>query len=241
MEGDRYSRKESFMSPVTRSIRFALIFLIPSLLMPLQSSRAQTACTSWLGGCQCTCDGLSSLPPQNPPERSYDSFIIQAYQGAYGRTPTCQERQNEYWNLVNASFSSSALLDEAKRFVSTLFETQQSYDTPGIDPCGYTQTPEYEQRNANCHCSGNTCNCPTFPDCDRVATESFTGDLYGAFLQRSPDLGGQCFWSNNVCSEGRKKGIEAFKVSTEFGNLVNGLFDGGEPCDPCRIRPWLCE
>ena len=225
------------MRPVTRSaIRSALILLIPILLIPLQSSRAQSACTYSLGGCQCNCDGLPCLPPQNPPARSYDSFIIKAYQGAYGRNPTCFERQNEYWNLV----SSSALLEEAKRFVSTLFETQQSYDTPGIDPCGYTQTPEYEQRRPNCRCTGATCSCPAAPDCDRVATEAFVGDLYKAFLQRSPDLAGQCFWSNNVCSEGRKKGIEAFKVSIEFGNLVNGLFDSGEPCSIDSCKPWIC-
>jgi hypothetical protein len=225
------------------TVRLALILLIPILLMPLQSSQAQTACTYSLGGCQCNCDGLSSLPPQNPPARTYDSFVIKAYQGAYGRTPTCTERQDEYWNLVSASYSSAALLEEAKRFVSTRFETQQSYDTPGIDPCGYTQTPEYEQRNPNCRCTGATCSCPAAPDCDRVSTEAFVGDLYKAFLQRGPDLAGQCFWSNNVCSEGRKKGIEAFKVSIEFGNLVNGLFDGGEPCsfDPCLRKPWLCE
>jgi hypothetical protein len=65
-------------------------------------------------------------------------------------------------------------------------------------------------------------------------------------LQRdtSNDLGGQCFWTNNVCSEGRKKGIEAFKVSQEFANLVNGLFDSGEPLcfirNPCDPRTGIC-
>jgi hypothetical protein len=206
------------MPSVTRSIiRSAWMFVIVAMLLPLQSSWAQTACAYSLGGCQCSCDGLSGLPPQNPPARSYDSFIIKAYQGAYGRFPNCLERQDEYWNLVSESYSSAALLEEAKRFVSTRFETQQSYDIPGIDPSGYTQTPEYEQRN------------PSWQT-DRIALEAFVGDLYKAFLQRSPDLSGQCFWSNNVCSEGRKKGIEAFKVSIEFGNLVNGLFDSGEPC-----------
>lgn len=214
------------------SVRATLMFLAIALLPTpfLQSSWAQTACTYSLGGCQCNCDGLSGLPPQNPPARSYDTFIIKAYQGAYGRFPTCAERQEEYWNLVSASYSSAALLEEAKRFVSTRFETQQSYDIPGIDPSGYTQTPEYEQRNPSWQTS-------------RVSTEAFVGDLYKAFLQRSPDLAGQCFWSNNVCIEGRKKGIEAFKVSIEFGSLVNGLFDGGEPCpviEPCRPGR-ICE
>jgi hypothetical protein len=207
------------------------MFLIVVMLLPLQSAWAQTACTYSLGGCQCNCDGLSSLPPQSPSPRSYDSFIIKTYQGAYGRNPSCGERQIEYWNLVDASYSSAALLEEAKRFVSTRFETQQSYDIPGIDPSGYTQTSAYEQRN------------PSWQT-DRVSLEAFVGDLYKAFLQRSPDLAGQCFWTNNVCLEGRKKGIEAFKVSIEFGNLVNGLFDSGEPCpiiEPTCRPGQICE
>jgi len=207
--------------------RSALVFLFLLVLLPLRSSWAQTACTYSLGGCQCSCDGLSSLPPQNPSSRSYDSFIIQAYTGAYGSLPTCAQRQAEYWNLADASYSNSALLEEAKRFVSTLIETQASYDTPGIDPSGYTQTPRYEQRN------------PAY-QMDRIHLEAFVGDLYKAFLQRSTnnDLGGQCFWTNSVCSYGRKQGIEAFKVSIEFGNLVNGLYDSGEPC-PCVGRSCL--
>ncbi len=212
------------------NLRSALMFLIVALLLPLQNSWAQTACVYSLGGCQCNCDGLAGVPPQNPLARSYDTFIIKAYQGAYGRNPTCTERKAEYWNLVNASYSSAALLEEAKRFVSTRFETQQSYDTPGINPSGYAQTPEYDQRNP-------------YWQADRISLEAFVGDLYKAFLQRSPDLSGQCFWTNNVCSEGRKKGIEAFKVSIEFANLVNGIFDSGEPCviiRPCRPGQ-ICE
>jgi len=177
------------------------------------------------------CDGLSSLPPQNPSPRSYDTFIIQAYRGALGRTPTCAQRTTEYWNLQSASSSSSALLEEARRFVSTLIETQASYNIPGIDPSGYTQTPAYEQRNPVSHV-------------DRMSLEAFIGDLYKSFLQRSPDLGGQCFWTNSVCSNGRKQGIEAFKQSIELGSLVNGLFDSGEPCsdpNPCDPRMKICN
>lgn len=215
------------MRPVSSStLRSALMFLIVSMLLPLQSSLAQTACAYSLGGCQCNCDGLSSLPPQNPSARSYDTFIIKAYQGAYGRFPSCLERRDDYWNLVSESYSIDALREEAKRFVSTRFETQQSYDIPGIDPSGYTQTPEYEQRN------------PSWKT-DRMSIEAFVGDLYKAFLQRSPDLAGQCFWSNNVCSEGRKKGIEAFKVSIEFEKLADGLIDSGEPCPPIDPDPCL--
>jgi hypothetical protein len=215
----------------------AVLFLTIAMLLPLQSSQAQTACTYSLGGCQCNCDGLSGLPPQSPPARSYDSFIIQTYQGAYGRFPTCAERRAEYWRLVDESYSSDALLEEARRFVSTRFETQQSYDTPGISPCTYAQTTAYEQRNPSCRCN-DVCQTPgCIFVCDRVATEAFVGDLYKAFLQRGPDLSGQCFWSNNVCSEGRKKGIEAFKASIEFSDLVAGLYAGAEPCPTLLCRP----
>ncbi|MFL6234203.1 MAG: DUF4214 domain-containing protein [Thermoanaerobaculia bacterium] len=210
--------------------RSAFTFLFLLVLVPLHGAWAQTACTFSTGGCQCDCGGLTSLPAQNPSPRSYDSFVIKAYQGALGRTPTCTERRAEYWNLLDASYSSSSLLEEAKRFVSTLIETQTSYDIHSIDPSTYTQTPAYEQRNPAANM-------------DRMSLEAFTGDLYKSFLQRSPDLGGQCFWTNNVCSQGRKKGIEAFKVSAEFANLANGLFDSGEPCviiRNCDPRTGFC-
>lgn len=211
------------------TLRSALIFSTLLLLLPLHSSWAQTACTYSLGGCQCNCDGLSSLPPQSPYSRTYDDFIVLAYLGAYGSFPNCDQRQLEYGNLAGASYSSSALLEEAKRFVSTLFETQDSYDTPGLGY--YYQTTRYELRN------------PAWQT-DRGSLEAFIGDLYASFLQRGADQGGQCFWTNSICSDGRKQGIEAFKVSIEFGNLVNGLFDGGEPCppvDPCESDPWSCQ
>jgi len=208
------------MRPASSSaLGCALACLLVLILLPLQGAGAQTcyACsgsTCPVSGCQCSCDGLSSLPPQNPPARDYQSFITQAYLGAYGQGPTCAQKRTEYWNLVNAG----SLLDEAERFVATLFETQQSNDGGA-----YAQTAVYELRNA----ASNV---------DRSSIESFVADLYHAFLQRSPDLGGQCFWSNNVCSpgsgNGRQNTIQAFKVSDEFGNLVNGLYDGGAPCCP---------
>src|SRR5438270_833686 len=54
-----------------------------------------------------------------------------------------------------------------------------------------------------------------------------------AFLQREPDAGGQCFWTNDACAVGRKHPIRAFEVSIEFGNLVNGLYDDG-PAPTCH-------
>jgi len=208
------------MHPWSRNtLRFTLLLLIAILLHPSQSASAQTNCS--FGSCEQSCSGLSSLPPQNPLGRSYDTFIVRAYQGAYGRFPTCDERQFEFWNLQSAGYGgSSALLEEAKRFVSTLFETQQSYD---LTTSYYVQMPEYELRNAACRT-------------DHASLEAFVRDLYKAFLQRDPnpyDLGGQCFWANGVCTDPwhRKHGIEAFKVSIDFGNLVNGLFEGDFPCD----------
>jgi hypothetical protein len=217
------------MRRMSNLIHLSAFTLLLLMLSPLRSAWAQTACNYSLGGCQCNCDGLTSLPPQNPGPRSYDSFIIQAYRGALGRIPTCAQRQAEYWNLQGSSYSSSALLEEVKRFVATLIETQASYDTPGINPSGYAQTPAYETRNPASHS-------------DRMSLEAFIGDLYKSFLQRNPDLGGQCFWTNNVCSEGRKKGIEAFKESFELASLANGLFDDGEPCavQGCDPRTRFC-
>jgi len=152
--------------------------------------------------------------PQSP--RSYDDFIIRAYQGAYGRSPTCTERQNEYNNLVNAA-ASGTLLHESQRFVAPLFETQASFDAN--DYTTYLQTPEYNARNSQ-------------DDPSRL--QDFVTDLYHAFLQREPDADGLNFWVANAQQEGRKKVIIAFEVSIEFGDLVNQLFDGGAP--PCCIR-----
>ena len=177
-------------------------------------------------GCnQETCD--SGSEPQTPSSRSYDQFIQLAYQGV-GRTATCAQREAEYSNLVTAA-SNNALLAEAQRFVATLFETQGSFDVQ--DLCTYTQTSTYDARNS-------------YLNTDRASTESFVADLYRAFLQRDPDAPGQCFWTNDVCAEGRKKGIIAFEVSIEFSDLVGLLFDSGPICCPHHCPPgyfWDCD
>ena len=149
--------------------------------------------------------------PQSP--RSYDDFIIRAYQGAYGRSPTCIERQNEYNNLVNAA-ASGTLLHESQRFVATLFETQASFDAQ--DYTTYLQTSAYNARNSQ-----------DMNDTSHLT--AFVTDLYHAFLQREPDTDGLNFWVGQAQNEGRKKVIIAFEVSIEFGDLVNQLFDGGTP------------
>jgi len=199
------------------------VFLIADMNFARPSTLAQT--------CGAGCEQLScdpGLPPQPESARSYDDFVRQAYVGAYGRAATCTERQNEVALLEDAA-AAGTVPAEAQRFVSTLFETQASYDVQ--DLCTYTQTSAYDQRNPQ----SNT---------DRASIESFVADLYRAFLQREPDAGGQCFWSNDVCSEGRKKGIIAFAASIEFGSLVSGLFDSGPVCCPRHCPAgyfWDCD
>lgn len=199
-----------------------LLFAVLAMIGSVQSSWAQYPY------CISNCDGLPGVPPQNPAGRSFDSFIIRAYQGAYSRNPTCFQRQVEWDRLENAYYTGT-LLEEARRYVATLFMTQASYNVQDLTT--YQQTSSYEAIN------------PAAWQ-DRASIERFVTDLYEAFLQRAPDQAGLCFWSNNVCQEGRKKGIRAFEESIEFGNLVNGLFPGLRPCEfqqePCgtgRICP----
>jgi hypothetical protein len=169
---------------------------------------------AWAQGCDQSCDGLTSLPPQDPPARSFDDFIQQAYLGAYGRPATCDERAFEFSALSSAA-SNGLLLAEAQRFVATLFETETSYDDGGSP---YTQTAEYEALNSNSYT-------------DRAHLQAFVTDLYEAFLQRSPDDGGLCFWTNQACTDPghRRHVIQAFVVSIEFSNLVSHLFVGTAP------------
>jgi Domain of unknown function (DUF4214) len=98
--------------------------------------------------------------------------------------------------------------------------TQTSYNAN--DFTTYQQTPAYETRNP---ASSN----------DRAHLEAFVTDLYHAFLQREPDAAGHCFWSNDACGAlGRKHTIRAFEESIEFGRLVEGLYDLGEP--DCQLH-----
>jgi hypothetical protein len=201
-----------------KAILVLSIITVMSMAGPLVQS-------SWAQACVSNCDGLPGVGPQSPPARSFDQFVIRAYQAALNRTPTCTERRAEYFRLVNASGSSTDLNTEARRFVATLFMTQASYDVQ--DLITYRQTTAYQAINPQ-------------ENVDRASIEAFVNDLYTSFLQRSSDPAGLCFWSNNVCQEGRKKGIRAFEVSIEFGDLTNGLFDGGPPCEPI-CRPGQCE
>lgn len=157
---------------------------------------------------------VAHADPNTP--RSYADFINGAYVGALNRLPTCAESQAEYDRLTNAA-STGTLLQEAGRFVSTLFETQASFDVP--DYATYCQTSEYESLN------------PAY--CNNLVGSGMAGfltDQYQAFLLREPDSGGFNFWLNN--NDGRKHLITAFKLSTEFSILVGNLYQGTRPTCP---------
>lgn len=178
-------------------------------------------------GQQCSSESCpSGDPPHTPDSRGYSEFITLAYEGAYGRSATCLELQREYTKLATAA-GNGTLNAEARRFVATLFMTQTSYNDSDLNV--YTQTFAYNAVR------------PMSPN-DRPALTLFIADLYRAFLQREPDAGGQCFWTNDACGNttaeaSRKHPIRAFEESIEFGDLVNGLFDDGAP--DCCIR--FCE
>ena len=96
--------------------------------------------------------------------------------------------------------------------------TPTSYADPDLND--YVQTSEFDAINPS-------------TNGDRTSLESFIADLYHAFLQRDPDAGGQCFWTNDACAVGRKHPIRAFEESIELGNLVAGLYDDG-PAPACQ-------
>ena len=174
---------------------------------------------------------IASADPTIP--RSYAEFIDGAYLGALGRYPTCFEEQAEYDALVYAA-SVGALHQEARRFVSTLFMTQASYDTPDLST--YCQTSEYEAINpAYCNAFVGT------------GLADFLTHQYRAFLLREPDSDGFNFWLNN--NNGRKHLIDAFQLSIEFNTLVDNLYAGTrpvciigpDPCDPDPCDPNRCD
>lgn len=152
--------------------------------------------------------------------RSYVEFIDSAYFGALGRFPTCAEEQAEYDALVYAT-STNNRLGEARRFVSTLFETQASFDDSGGTYC---QTTEYEARNpAYCTALVN------------ARSNEFITDLYGAFLLRQPEQAGFDAWMNTIPTYGRKVVLNGFRDGTEFGIIVNALYQGDRPECGCQI------
>jgi hypothetical protein len=156
--------------------------------------------------------------------RSYSEFIQGAYFGALGRFPTCFEEQAEY-DALSAAAAAGTLRQEAERFVSTLFETQASFDDPGGTYC---QSSEYESLNpAFCNPFINT------------RSDEFITDLYQAFLLRQPEQDGFNSWMAAIPTHGRKVVLNGFRFSTEFGILVNALFPGERP--DCTIECPECD
>jgi hypothetical protein len=198
-------------------IRLASLLLVLSLvLMPgLAGKRSQVSLT-----------GSVALADASTP-RSYVEFIDGAYFGAYGRFPSCEEERAEYDALTNAAANGN-LLGEARRFVSTLFETQASFDDPGG---GYCQTSEYEARNpAYCNPFINQ------------RSDAFITDLYGAFLLRQPEQAGFNDWMATIPNYGRKVVLNGFRDSTEFSIIVGALYQGTRPtciidCPDCNPDP----
>ena len=166
-----------------------------------------------------------------------EQFIRNAYAGV-GQTPSCVQVKDENDTLVSLlPNTSSAFEQEARRFVSTLIETQASYNMPQTV---FVETPAYSARNP----------------ADSGRAREFVTDLYSAFLQRTPDECGLEFWTSavsgnasdidpSICPntpfiglQGRRKVLDAFGSipdDAEFTSLVHSLVNGGTP-NCCRPR-----
>lgn len=197
--------------------RVSIVLLVCSLiLMPgLFSKRSPLTVTG----------SITSADASTP--RSYVEFIDGAYLGALGRFPTCFEEQAEYNALSNAAAANS-LRQEAERFVSTLFETQASFDDTGGTYC---QSPEYETLNP--------ASCDPFIN---ARSDVFITDLYEGFLLREPEPDGFNGWMQIIPSAGRKGVLNGFRFSVEFGVLVDALYQGLPPdCPPDEGEGGPCE
>ena len=133
-----------------------------------------------------------------------------------GRLPTCEEEQAEFDALVYATASGNRL-GEARRFVSTLFKTQASYDSP--DDTVYCQTPAYE--------AINPAYCNPFVN---YWSDVFITDLYQGFLLREPEQSGFDAWMGVIPTVGRKHVLNGFRDSTEFLIIVDALYEGTRRC-----------
>ena len=202
------------MSHRTIACLFILFLVVSVVLMPGLLGRNSPV----------TLNGSIALADPSTP-RSYSEFIQGAYLGAVGRFPTCFEELSEFTALSNAA-ANNALQGEAERFVSTLFETQASFNDSGGSYC---QSSEYESLNpASCNPFINNNNA------------DFVTDLYHSFLLREPDSIGFSNWMDTLPTHGRKHVLNGFRFSVEFGILVGALYEGtapncgsegGGPCD----------
>jgi hypothetical protein len=158
-------------------------------------------------------DGSIALADASTP-RSYSEFIRGAYLGALNRYPSCLEEQSAYDELAYAAATGN-LLGEARRFVSTLFETPASFHDSGGSYC---QTSAYEAINpAYCNPFINS------------RSDEFITDLYQGFLLRQPEQAGFDAWMAVIPTHGRKVVLNGFRDSPEFSIIVGALYDGPRP------------
>ena len=192
----------------------APVFLLTALLSPLP---------------------LAAWPATAPFGESIESFVRNAYAGV-GISPSCPQVRSENATLEGLLPTTSSQFEaEARRFVSTLIETQYSYTNYGPEQSPYLQeTTYYSSRNP----------VPTCPAHD--GNEAFVIDLYHAFLQREYDTDGLSFWTGvaDECTVNayrqRKVVLNAFGTipdDTEFKDLVHSLVDWGAVCCPTHCPP----
>ncbi|HXO20023.1 MAG TPA: hypothetical protein VOA87_08880 [Thermoanaerobaculia bacterium] len=187
----------------------APVFLLTALLSPLP---------------------LAAWPGTAPYGESIESFVRNAYAGV-GISPSCSQVRSENATLEGLLPTTSSPFEaEARRFVSTLIETQNSYTNYSPTQSPYLEeTTYYSSRNP----------VPTCPAHD--GNEAFVIDLYHAFLQREYDTDGLSFWTGvaDECTvnayRSRKVVLNAFGTipdDTEFKDLVHSLVDYGSVCCP---------
>jgi hypothetical protein len=176
---------------------------------------------------------LAAWPATAPFGETIQSFIRTAYT-AVGRTPSCLSVRAENANLeALLPTTSAAFEEESRHFVSTLFETQNSYTNYNSSTSPYwEESSSYATRYV----------IPN-PSLNHQSTQAFVIDLYHAYLQRDPDLDGLFFWTSvaddyTTLDEGRKQTrvvLDAFgtiPADAEFTDLVHSLTDGGAVCCP---------
>ncbi|HEX4961959.1 MAG TPA: DUF4214 domain-containing protein [Thermoanaerobaculia bacterium] len=188
----------------------APVFLLAALLSPLP---------------------LAAWPSSAPFNESIESFVRNAYAGV-GISPSCSQVRSENATLEGLlPANSSSFEAEARRFVSTLFETQNSYTNYSSASSPFLEETAY-------YSSRNPIPDQTYHLND--GNQAFVIDLYHAFLQREYDSPGLTFWTANANGysndyQGRRAVLDAFGTipdDTEFKLLVHSLVDGGAVCCP---------
>lgn len=208
------------------SVRVALFLSLPvlMLLVPGPTTKRTAASSSTV------------LKPMTG--KSIEQFVRDAYAGV-GLSPSCTAVRNESAALAGLlPNDSSAFEQEARRFDSTLIETQTSYDTDEDTEPFFVETSTYSARNP-------------IATSGHGDSSGFVTDLYHAFLQRNPDSGGLAYWIGIVNffdsdAYGRRYVIDAFGAipdDAEFTNLVHSLYDDGRVCCPvnCHHPGWYYD